>query len=328
MLKNLIIEAFGYGSIPKLLQRLLKRNGVSILAYHSIVETPLPFGDWCFLDVTEFEKQIAYLSKHFKIVHIDEAVEALQADNIKTPLAVITFDDGYRNNLTKALPILQKYNAPATIYLVTEKIATHQALWFSYLIQAFEKTKKNQITWNNHFYSLATQEDKKKACTSIQQEIKWMNGERTIEAIQNIAKLLKVELEWTVEDNSAHSILNISDIKALQKSGLITFGAHSHDHTVLAQLSKEQQQAQIHRSKACIESITGTPCEHFAYPNGGSGDFSQTTVSLLKDNGFRTAVTMLTGNNIDLTYPYHLNRYGIGSDTAFSRFKLWVHNIR
>ena len=328
MLKNLIINTLGCGPIPALLQKKLKRNGVSILAYHGVIDRPLAFDDWCFLSTEAFEEQVAYLSQHFKIVHLSDAVKALENGPVDEPLAVITFDDGYRNNLTKALPILKKYNAPATIYLVTNQVATDETLWFCRLNHAIEQTLAQQLTWNGKHYTLGSAIEKSQTSASIQQSLKGMHNDRLLEAVNDIAKTLDVDISQEVAQDSAHRLLSADEMQTLLDSGLITFGAHTHDHTILARLSEAEQKQQIALSKAGVEAITGEPCEHFAYPNGGHHDYDPTTAKLLKEAGFKSCVTMLTGNNIDLTYPYHLNRYGIGSDTAFSRFKLWVHNIR
>lgn len=92
-----------------------------ILLYHRVAELE---NDINFLSVSQinFENQLIYLSKKFKILSLNELAEDLKTNNLKTNSIVITFDDGYADNLHNALPILEKHKIPATIFVTTGKI--------------------------------------------------------------------------------------------------------------------------------------------------------------------------------------------------------------
>ncbi|HVE80832.1 MAG TPA: polysaccharide deacetylase family protein [Candidatus Dormibacteraeota bacterium] len=87
--------------------------------------------------------------------------------------------------------------------------------------------------------------------------------------------------------------LNWNQVRELDKSGLITIGAHTIDHANLAGLSAEQQRAQINGSKAGIELELGHPIYHFAYPYGS---FTGETIQIVKEAGFITAVSTIPGS--------------------------------
>ncbi|MGB0467217.1 MAG: polysaccharide deacetylase family protein [Pontibacterium sp.] len=328
MIKNLLINALGAGRLPAFLHKALKRRGITILAYHGVLDHSLPFADWCFLDKAEFERQIRYLSQNFKIVHLSEAMQLLKQGKVDQPTAVITFDDGYQNNYDVAFPVLKKYKAPATIYLVADPINTEDTIWFCRLNQALADTKSKQFTWNGMQFNLSGAQSKAQASARIQASLKGMVNNRLNQEVDRLIRLLGSDPEQPVPDHSAYRLLNQAEINEMQDSGLITFGAHTCSHAILSRLSEDEQRREINDSKSAIEQIAGKPCTHFAYPNGSTQDHDPVTAELIKAAGFESCVNMRPGANLPETDPMHLWRYGIGSDTTFNRFKLMTHHIR
>lgn len=328
MIKSVVKNALGFGAIPALLHKTLKRRGITILAYHGVIDSPLPFDDWCFLDKAEFERQVAYLSQHFNIVHLSEAVQMLEQGDVNNPTAVITFDDGYQNNYEVAFPILKKYNAPATIYLVSDQIGTDDTIWFCRLNQALAETRENKLRWNGMSFDLSNAAATASASARIQSSLKGMVNERLKREVSALILALGGDPDKSIPDHSPYRLLNQEEIDEMRDSGLIEFGAHTCSHAILSRLSEAEQKQEIEGSKAAVEKMVGKPCTHFAYPNGSTQDHDPVTARLIEDAGFASCVNMRPGANLPDTERMHLFRYGIGSDTEFSRFKLWVHHIR
>lgn len=120
-----------------------------ILMYHSIANEPLPKLKGLRVSIKTFEKQVAYLAKHgYHSLTLAEMIE--RKNDIPPKTVVITFDDGYKDNLTNALPILQKYNFKATLFLVIERENND---WAKYrkqsnqgVIHTIEKLSNNDVT--------------------------------------------------------------------------------------------------------------------------------------------------------------------------------------
>lgn len=328
MLKQLLMGALGTAGIPALMHKLLRKKGVTILTYHGVTASPLPFEDWCFLDQHSFEQQIRYLSRYHRILSLSDALQLLDAGEVTEPTAVITFDDGYRNNLTVALPILQRYNAPATIYLSTDLIGTTDTLWFCRLNQALAGTTLTDLSWNGLHLPLNNAAAKSAASARLQNALKGMPNARLLAAVDGLITQLGGQLHPVQNEASPYRMLDLADIQQLQRTGLIEFGAHTCSHAILARLDSHAQREEISGSKAAVEALTGQPCVHFAYPNGSIQDHDPDTVAILREAGFVSCTNMRPGSNVPATDRMHLHRYGIGADTEFSRFKLWSHHIR
>jgi peptidoglycan/xylan/chitin deacetylase (PgdA/CDA1 family) len=88
------------------------------------------------------------------------------------------------------------------------------------------------------------------------------------------------------------SYLTWDQVRMLDRSGLITIGAHTVDHQNLAADSPQQQLFEIDQSKAQLESQLGHVVKHFCYPYG---TYNQTTIDIVRQAGFLTAVTTLPG---------------------------------
>src|ERR1019366_3606901 len=114
---------------PNRFLRWLHRRHLLIVTYHGVITAPKdPLG--YAVHVTEFEQQIAILSRYFRPISLTDLVGAVEK-NKKLPdrAVLVTFDDGYRNNLTHASPILRRHGVPAVIHVATGYIGTDRILW-------------------------------------------------------------------------------------------------------------------------------------------------------------------------------------------------------
>ncbi len=110
-IRNLIPYLF----LPLAYPEHLMRPAVRILMYHRV--TRLPGYDQLTVTPERFEEQIAALKSRWHVVTLAEALATLESGGPRAPTAVVTFDDGYRDNLVNALPVLRKHAVPATIFV-------------------------------------------------------------------------------------------------------------------------------------------------------------------------------------------------------------------
>ena len=259
-----------------------------IMAYHRVVKTPGElFPD---LSIEVFEKQIQHLSQNYTIVPMVDLVDRINKGKSLKRLVALTFDDGFKDNFTNAFPILKNFNAPATVYLITECIETGKAPWFMHFRQAFLETSLKNCDFklgNQRFsFVLETMENRKKASDQMMAFLQKCNNHIRIEYLTHIFDLF----DYHDSDHLSNMMLNWEEIREMSNHG-ISFGAHTHTHPVLASLDLFEAEQEIVRSKAIIEEKLNINVDEFAYPVGKRIHYSDLLFPILKNHGFKYAVT-------------------------------------
>lgn len=303
-------------------KKFRQRNGeVIVLMYHGVidVDVDVDLPDWCILRKENFDKQVKFLVENFKVVSLLDAVDSLKNDTITGPTAVITFDDGYQNNHDIAFPILEKYHAPATIFVSTKFIDTDDTLWTGVLQNAFGKTTLTSLEWRGKNLDLSTVMSKKSSMELIKSDLK----EETYSVIEkntdNIVNILSKGVGFRLDNSSPYRMLTSTQIKAMAKSELIDFGAHTHNHPILSGLSRADQKFEIDHSIKIVAQASGTSCDSFAYPNGGDADFTDETMKLLEEANMKVSLSTKLGICHKDSPLMAYKRFGIGNDTDFKR---------
>ncbi|MGL1931975.1 MAG: polysaccharide deacetylase family protein [Desulfotalea sp.] len=307
--------------------RIIHRNSITILNYHLVTDEISAFPDWCNLPLLQFTEQMKYLANHYDVIHLSEAITVLQEGKQRErPIAVITFDDGFKNNCDLALPVLKKENLPATIFLTTNFIDSDNILWFGKLHDALSSSTKTDLNWNNMIYNITTPEDKSNTYRDLQKRLKKYHHSQLLEEVDYIlSQLDDTSQNSTNQATSTYEMLDKHDIHTMLKSGLIEFGAHTSDHAILSKLSTEEQKEQIQKSISTIEELTGKIDIAFAYPNGTPQDYSSTTIKELIEANATCAMTTQSGFNYKETNIYELKRIGVGSDWNIGSFIFAMH---
>ena len=320
-------EVIAKTKIPQLFHSLAYQDELTVIMYHGIIKDPLMVNEWCFVDEHSFRMQIAYLKKHFEIIFLSEAVERMRSGGIKRPTAVITFDDGYQNNFDVAFPILLRERIPATIFLTTGLINTNDTVWHCYLNLALSQTRRLHMEWNGFKFDLSTSDLKAKASVAIQESLKKFEHSQLMTTMRHIILELDEDPDYLIETDSPFRMLNETAIVEMAGSGLIEFGAHTHNHAILSQLSDKERYNEVRQSIDAVYELTGRPCRYFAYPNGRAEDYNIETIRDLETCGIQIGVTTISGPNNRMTPAMELRRYGIGADLFMAGFQLMVHHF-
>ncbi len=311
--------------LPRWVHKTIFKNRLVIVMYHMIVPAPFSFPDWCIVDLSSFRKQLLYLSAHFDLLPLSEAVEKCLQGKLRRLTAAVTFDDGYQNNFDTAFPLLKELNIPATLFLTTGLMDTEDTLWFCRINEALANYDKGEFFWRGNRFNLGTSAAKAKASRSLQISMKQLSPQALSEEVRRIVEDLGDDPMRPIGAQSPYRMLDTRSIKEMLNSGLISLGAHSNSHSILGLLPKKEQLARIAGSLDFVKNITGEPCKVFAYPNGKKQDYTDETVALLRRCGVRLALTTIAGNNRPATSPLELRRTGIGGDWKMGYFRVAVH---
>ena len=308
-----VVGHLGLLDMYSLMRRALTHSQVAIIMYHHVSSENPP---WLLGAVKpkHFEREIAYLSKATTIVPLDWLVNQLyQGKNIPSKAVCITFDDGYKDNYTFAYPILQKYNAPATIFLTTGYIESSETFWNYKLCFAVWNTSRTQLEIEGFgYYDLRSCRDRLKAMNRIISGLMKLPEREKNRSIEKLLQVLCVD----IPDRFGKELtLSWDEVLEMSKNG-ISFGAHTVTHPILTRLPIEDAREEITRSKKEIEERLGVPCNLFAYPNG---EFNTEIIELLKENVFKGAVTAIPRMIRRGDKPFRLGRISAGPD--FYTFK-------
>lgn len=275
-----------------------------ILSYHRVNDEKDPFFPSVPAEV--FERHVAFVAKTYAVFTVEELVERGRRGSLPRNALAITFDDGYRDNLTHAAPILARYGLPATVFVVTGAIGSGEALWFDRLAFAFKQTRATawRAPWDA-VIGLDTAEERLTALRATLRHLKRLvDGDRR-RAVEEIVLTLGVGDERSLKN----LMLSWDDVQALVGLGF-GIGAHTVTHPILSRLSEDEARAEVVQSGRMVEAVCGRRTRAFAYPNGHPADYGPAVAAMVREAGFTCAVTTRFGVNTAATSPYELRRGG------------------
>ena len=290
---------------------------IPILTYHSVGLQGDPF--FPSLSFCLFERQVRYLSRHFRFFSFGNFLERIRnGDPLPSRSAILTFDDGYKDNFRLVFPVLRKYAVPATIFLTTGSIGTEIPLWFDRLSSSIKNTSRTSLEWESGqsiiVLSLVSLSDRLLALSRIKEDLK---------TLSNVERLLKLDilentLGFSRYEDLKDRMLNWDDIRTMDKEG-IEMGGHTVSHPILRNLTSDESHAEIGTCIASIENHLQKKVRSFAYPNGTERDFNSETIDILKSYGVLGACTTIEGMASSWSQPYAVPRI-YATDRNFYRF--------
>ena len=237
---------------------------IFILTYHRIGPNN---NTWQYppTSTSDFEKQMKYLKKTNKIISLNRLAEIIQEGKpLKEKIAVVTLDDGYKDNYMYAFPILKKYNIPATIFLVTGHIDTSNLFWFDKVKYLICNTKLESIKLHGlGDFSLNSMKDRLKSLFIIIEKLKKISDEKKNDILENLVNIFNVDIP---HDLGQDINLSWEEVKEMSECG-VEFGAHTVTHPILTRISLDQAKFEILQSKKDIEKRLNQSVTTFSYPN-------------------------------------------------------------
>ncbi|MDE5440212.1 polysaccharide deacetylase family protein [Bradyrhizobium sp. CSA207] len=300
-LRNNVIRA-GLGALyfsgaHHLLRPLLAGVGAIFMLHHVRPAREAAFQPNRHLEVTPdfLRAALSHLrSRDIDIVSMDELHERLVQGNFARRFAAFTLDDGYRDNLEFALPVLREFDAPLAVYVASDFAEGTGRLWWTALEAVIANADQIDVPIGNSALRLdATSPAAKQAAFDrLHDWLRALPGEhdlkREIEALcarygVDIAALCRgLCLSW-------------DEVNRLAADPLVTIGAHSISHCNLARQSEEIAAQEMTVSKLRIEHALQAPVLHFAYPYGDRESAGNREFALAAAAGFKTAVTTRPG---------------------------------
>ncbi len=270
---------------------------LTVLAYHRIDDPNSPDFDTFKPNVSatpsNFAAQMDYISRRFNVISIDEVVAWLRGQQALPPNpALITFDDGYRDNLDYALPVLQARNLPAVVFLATAYIGQASPFYWDLIAYCFHHTVQDGVDLP---LGGRRQWDDEGSRTAVMMGwfdvLKKLPDDEKCSAVRQLPQALGVSIP-----ESAFAGLTMTwDQVRTMVANRVDMGAHTQSHPILTRVSLEQVRTEVKGSKERIEAEINRPVTSFAYPNGLPADFNPALQAMLPQVGIEAAFTLVPG---------------------------------
>ncbi len=277
---------------------------IVILLYHRVT-TLAADPQQLAVSPANFRAQMLFLKQHLPILRFEE-----DWSKVQQPAVVITFDDGYADNLNEALPILEEIGLPATFFICTGQIDTQQEFWWDEL----ERVLLGERPYPPSFTLEDAQHGQRWPTTTASERQQLYDQMhpliKQVDAPQRTDWLAQLRAWAHLDDQGrpSHRAMSSAELQKLASSPLVTIGAHTITHTRLAVQSAARQAEEIQASKQKLETWLVRPVPTFSYPFGGRRDYNQTTLALCKTAGFTKVAANYAGQAHRWSDRYQLPR--------------------
>ncbi|MDX2495080.1 MAG: polysaccharide deacetylase family protein [Desulfuromusa sp.] len=278
---------------------------VIILIYHRVTTLS---SDPQMLAVSpeNFRFQLDFLKKHYPVLRFEDDWR-----KIDRPSVVITFDDGYADNVKEALPIIEDVGIPVTFFVSTGNLDTRHEYWWDELERMIltDNSLPEQFCLNDErqgrTWPTGTLQEREMLYKELHLLMMWLEPERR----DNWLAQLRVWADQSTKGRDAYRALSFGELQQLADSPWVTIGAHTVSHTPLSVLSEERQREEIITSRKQLEKITGSQVTTFSYPFGRKEHYNQTSIRLCREAGFRKVAANFPGQVHRWTDPMQLPRH-------------------
>lgn len=281
----------GVRRVRRPLRRRLQQHGL-ILMYHRIAEIGHDPWSLC-VTPANFRQQLEVLTRVADVVPLAEFSQRLKSARAKRPTIAITFDDGYRDNYTAALPLLQTFNAPATIFITSGAIGRSEPFWWDLLAELIMTAALpaklelgiggDKFTWQRSGSDISA-EDRNALHQALWTKLQAAPDTDRATALSELCRLTNFD-PARVANACA---MTTEELRRVQAAGIVELGAHTINHCPLPKRSAEEQRREIFGSLEQCEALLGRAPTSFAYPYG---ELNATSRRIVADCGFARACT-------------------------------------
>lgn len=266
-------------------------------------------------DEALFEQIIIALKAKYKLVSLEQLEELLLQKRPTKNICHISFDDGEISFYNKAFPLLKRHNVPASLFVSPNIIVSEKNYWFQEIAGYDEGTIKDIISSELNVPAA---------------KLRDFSGGEILKCLpfHRIEKIIELYKQKVGPEKKPFQNMNIDQLRAVDASGLVTVGAHTFNHPVLANENDDDCYWEITNSIKGLAIVLGHPIKYFAYPNGRPGiDFGEREMAYLRENkislAFSTELNNLSSSNDPLAVPrMGFARMGLQPSNLLVAFRL------
>jgi peptidoglycan/xylan/chitin deacetylase (PgdA/CDA1 family) len=266
-LRNAMEAGLYWTGAAGLYVKAFRARGAAILGYHSVPDASIQrwIDPRCAVPLKIFEAQMEFLARRRKVIGMSDLVARLERGESSEPgTVVITFDDGYRDTLELAAPVLERHRFPAIVYLSTGNVTRGENQWIDQLYSTFQCRTNHHLRLDGpdaaHF-DLTSEDTVFEAYESIAGRLLVTSGS------ERKALLEQVKAELRPLERPPRLTLNWEEVKELlRRYPRFEIGVHTREHVDLTSCAEEEARAELGSSIADVAREIEVEAEHFAYP--------------------------------------------------------------
>lgn len=289
----------------------LRSNGLYCFNFHRIGDANSTPFDPCVYSCSadDLEKYINFIKNNFRVINVDELHQIIaQGKKVKEKLALITFDDGYRDNYDLAYPILKKFDVPGLFFIATAMIESGHLTWWDEIAWHVKHCSGKKIKLKN--WIDAVQIDEQVSINTIKKvlaRIKSFPG--TIE--EQLIELRAISQQTVPRNLVKELFVTWAQIKEMSDNN-ISIGAHSHSHQILSTLPEKELLYELTEVKKLLEDVTAKSVSTISYPVGGPNTYNKSMFVLLDKLGYKSGFSFIKRKNTNLVaHPFDLGRFSM-----------------
>jgi len=272
-----------------------------VLGWHNVTATPgfpAPEG----ASERGFEKQMRALARTANVLALEDALARLYAgERLPSRAVVITFDDGYRDNLAVAVPVLERLGLPATFFLVPRLLAGEIDAWWETLGWAIGCAGERSLQWDGQAFALETSAARAQCYSQLARAMKRLDHDAREHAMGTIVEAL------SPQEPMPELFMGWEGARELVRRGF-SVQSHTRSHFVLSREPAERQLEELAQARSQLESQLGIAISTVAYPYGGPAEYDAESVAAAQQAGYRWALTTREGFTTAQTPPLEVRR--------------------
>lgn len=316
----------GMVSVTLAAKRRFPARTLTILNYHRVDDhdAAWDFDDGT-LDATPevFDDQIAWLCKEFTLLDPHDLLDHVRGRPWPRNPALITFDDGYRDNHDHALPILNRHGAKALFFVATDYVANRRVFWWdriSYILK--HATKARVVIKYPRTRSFDLSGDPESSLRNLLEVPKWAVALDMDRFLSELAQAAEVPWNEALERGLAERLVMTWDhVRALRNAGM-GIGSHTRRHRVLATIPDEELSDELYGSRSDLEAALGEPVRTIAYPVGVPVGRVPHLRAAVEAAGYELGFTYRTGvQSLRKIDPLDLHRQAVNGGWSDARFR-------
>jgi peptidoglycan/xylan/chitin deacetylase (PgdA/CDA1 family) len=297
------LESLYFSGAHLLLKPLFGGVGAILTLHHVRPQRPGRFQPNRLLEVTPrfFTRVLRDVRRAgLDLISLDEMHRRLTERDFSRRFVCLTFDDGYRDVLQFAYPTLKEEGAPFAVYVATSFPDRLGELWWLVLEAIITRNTRVglSIDGENRTFDCGTVAEKRALYDELYWWLRGLPTEQEMrEVIRNLAACYSVDIAAFCKE----LCMSWAELAELAADPLVTIGAHTVNHPMLAKLPEQAARAEMDLSRSVIEAALAVRPEHLSFPIGDRTSCGPREFKIAAELGFKTAVTTRPG----VVFPTH-----------------------